>query len=144
MIRKNIDSLKDTNPGKAYSILKKMGAQPGECEESNIFTLPEHENLTTLEAAERIAEHFSQISREYPPLDAETLPDRVSQKIKNPESESLAPQIYEHELFKRICKANKPKSGVPGDLPKKIVNEFGPELTVPITRIFSNIMRTAK
>ena len=34
-LRKNIDSLKDTNPSKAYSILKKMGAKPGDCEESN-------------------------------------------------------------------------------------------------------------
>jgi hypothetical protein len=31
-MRKNIDSLKNTNPGRAYSILKKMGAKPGDCE----------------------------------------------------------------------------------------------------------------
>ena len=143
-IRKNIDSLKDTNPSKAYSILKKMGAKPGEFEENSTFTLPEHENLTSLEAANRIAEHFSKISREYPPLNVHTLPDRVSHKIENPESENLAPVIYEHEVFKRICQANKPKSGVPGDLPKKLVNEFGPEISVPVTRIFNNIIKTAK
>ena len=39
-LRKNMDDLMTTNPGKAYSILKKMGAAPGDCIESNTFTLP--------------------------------------------------------------------------------------------------------
>ena len=143
-LRKNIDSLKDTNPSKAYSILKKMGAQPGELEEISTFTLPEHENLSIPEAAEKIVEHFSRISSEFPPLDPVNLPNRVSIKIRNPESESLAPEILEHEVYTRICKANKPKAGVPGDLPKKLINEFGPELAVPVTKIFNNIMNTAR
>ena len=121
-----------------------MGAKPGECEENSTFTLPEHENLSNLEAADKIAEHFSKISREYSPLNVVNLPDRVSQKIKYPESESLAPVIYEHEVYRRICKANKPKPGVPWDLPKKLINEFGPEISVPITSIFNNIMKSAK
>ena len=143
-IRKNIDSLKDSNPSKAYSILKKMGAQPGECEESNTFTLPEHENLPFPEAAEKIAEYFSRISREFPPLNTETLPDRVSQKIQNPERESRVPKLFEHEVYERMCKANKPKAGVPGDLPKRIINEFGPEISGPLTRIFNSIVGSSK
>ena len=45
-LRKNMDSLKETNPSKAYSILKRMGAQPGDCEEAKTFTLPEHDDLS--------------------------------------------------------------------------------------------------
>ena len=30
-MHKNINALKDTNPGQAYSILKRMGAHPGDC-----------------------------------------------------------------------------------------------------------------
>ena len=143
-LQKNIDSLKDTNPSKAYTILKKMGAQPGECDEISSFTLPEHENLMNAESAELIAEHFSKISREFPPLDRETLPDRVSQKINNPERESKVPELFEHEVYMRIKQANKPKSGVPGDIPKKLVNEFRPELSVPVTKIFKSILKSAK
>ena len=105
--------------------------------------LPVHENLPSSEAAEKIAEYFSKISREFPPLDAETLPDRVKHKIRYPESESMAPLILEHEVYKKICKANKPKAGVPGDLTKRLINEFSPELAVPLTRIFNSIMNTA-
>ena len=56
----------------------------------------------------------------------------------------MAPLIQEHEVYKKICKANKPKAGVPGDLPKKLINEFSPELAVPLARIFNSIMNTAK
>ena len=143
-LRKNVDSLKETNPGQAYSILKKMGAMPGECEDSSSFTLPSHENLTPSEAAEQIAEHFSKISREFPPLNTETLPERVTQKLCNPESESRVPDIMEYEVYNRIRSANKPKSGVPGDLPRRLVTEFGPELSIPISKIFNNIASSAK
>ena len=143
-IRKNVDNLKDADPGKAYSILKRMGAQPGDDhDEMNTFTLPQHENISVSEATELIAEHFSMISREFAPLNKEALPDRVIQKIENPENESVIPQIFEHDVFKRISQANKPKSGVPGDLPRKLVSEFGPEITVPITKIFSSVLNSA-
>ena len=47
-LEKNVSELKDSNPGKAYSVLKKMGAQPGDRVDSITFTLPGHEshNLT--------------------------------------------------------------------------------------------------
>ena len=64
-LRKNVDSLKDTNPGKAYSILKKMGAMPGECEDSCSFTLPTHENLSPTEAVEKIAENSPLLATTY-------------------------------------------------------------------------------
>ena len=143
-LRKNVDSLKNTNPGQAYRILMKMGAQPGECDQAGSFTLPNHEHLEVNEAAEQIAEYFSKISREFPPLNVEELPERVTLKLSSPESESLIPNIDEHEVYRNILAANKPKSGVPGDLPRKLVNEFGPELSTPISKIFKNVIESAK
>ena len=69
------DGLKEAKPGKAYSILKSMGAQPGDCSDATTFTLPVHqnENLTIEQSAERIAEHFASISREFEPLDTGSL-----------------------------------------------------------------------
>ena len=37
-LNKNMDSLKNTNPGQAFSNLKKMGAEPGDC----VDTIPSH------------------------------------------------------------------------------------------------------
>ena len=36
--------------------------------------------------------------------------------------------------------AKKPKSGVPGDLPTKIVTEFAPEIAAPAFKIFKSIL----
>ena len=58
-----IENLKESQPGKAYSTFKSMGAQPGDCTDNNTFTLPNHSNLSDQESAEAIAEHFASISR---------------------------------------------------------------------------------
>ena len=49
-----------------------MGAQPGDCVDSNTFTLPQHENnnFTEEESAERIAEYFAHISQLWVPKKA--------------------------------------------------------------------------
>ena len=56
------------NPGKAYSVLKTMGAQPGDCIDDLTFTLPFHQtdNLTDKQSAE---------SNEYDPLEVDSLPE---------------------------------------------------------------------
>ena len=84
-MHKNINALKDTNPGQAYSIMKRMGAQPGDCTDFNTFTLPEHANtnLTNLQSPERIAEHFSEISQEFSHLNVNLLPDWVKAKLED-------------------------------------------------------------
>ena len=143
-LRKNVDSLKESDPGKAYNVLKRMGAMPGELEDSSTFTLPSFENLSPEQAAEKIADHFSKISREFPPLKEESLPKRVQRKLQQPENESKVPEILEYEVFDKIKATNKPKSGVPGDLPRRLVKEFGPELAVPTCRIFNSVIKSAK
>ena len=76
---KNVRSLKEDDPGKAYRSLKKMAARPGDCSDEGSFTLQSHleDNLTDEESMEQIANHFSQISQEFPPLDYNLLPDQV-------------------------------------------------------------------
>ena len=127
---KNIDALKETNPGQAYSVLKRMGAQPLDCVDSNDFTLPEHENLTNLQSAEKIADHLSEISLEYQPLDIGLLPEGVQRKLK--EKFPLPPVITVQETLDKINSAKKPRSGVPGDLPRTITKELSNELAGPL------------
>ena len=81
-LNKNLDELKETKPGQAYSILKKMGAQPGDCLDNNTFTLTSHEGLSDEESVECIAAHFAEISQEFPPLDVTTLPRQVQNKLQ--------------------------------------------------------------
>ena len=76
-------TLKESDPGRAYSTLKKMGAQPGDMLDDGAFSLLNHleDNLTSKESVEKIAKHFSQISQQYPPLDVQKLPQHVQDKM---------------------------------------------------------------
>ena len=142
-MQNNIDSLKHSNPGRAFSTLKRLGAQPGDCTDSNTFSLPSHlsDNLTVAESAERIADHFSDISKSFLPLSMDLLPDHVQAKLNT--DVRPPPTISAEETWEKIKSANKPKSGVPGDLPKKLVQEFSIELAEPLSRIIRKIVETA-
>ena len=152
-LKKSMDTLRESNPGKAYCVLKKMGAQPGDCIDSNTFTLPNHESesLTVLQSCERIAQHFATISQEYPALDINLLPERVKIKLqasqqsrKTSGSVEVPPTVTEFETFRKISSTKKPRSGVPTDLPKLIVKEFSPELALPVSRIINSILSTGE
>ena len=152
-LKKSMDTLRESNPGKAYCVLKKMGAQPGDCIDSNTFTLPNHESesLTVLQSCERIAQHFANISQEYPALDINLLPERVKIKLqasqqsrKTSGSVEVPPTVSEFETFRKLSSTKKPRSGVPTDLPKLIVKEFSPELALPVSRIINSILSTGE
>ena len=140
---KSIRSLKEENPGKAYSALKKMGAQPGDCLDEGSFRLTEHveSNLSIAESAENIAQHFAKISQQYQPLDVSKLPKYVKDIMEDQVYDFELPTFTAAEVWDKIEHAKKPKGGVPGDLPKKILNEFAPELATPATKIFQNMVR---
>lgn len=121
-----------------------MGAQPGDCGDEGSFSLQNHldANMTTEQCTEAIANHFSKISQEYPPLNVANLPPHVQNKLKQPINPSEIPQLSIREVYEKIRKAKKPKSAVPGDIPKTLINECSPDLSIPVREIFQNILKT--
>ena len=142
-LHKNLDELMDCQPGRAYRILNKMGAQPGDCTDSNSFTLQQYESesLTAEESAERIASYFAHISQKFPPISVQSLPPHVQSKLQGV---SQPPTISEYDAYLKIRKANKPKTGVPGDLPREIIKEFSPELAKPVSILVNNIVHNCE
>ena len=140
---KNLDALREANPGQAFSVLKRLGAQPGDCADGGTFSLPAHESesLSSEESAERIAEHFAAISQEFPPLNITLLPARVQNKLQSGEN---PPIISDYDAYCKIRAAKKPKSGVPNDLPKTITQEFSPELSTPVSRIINSMFQSGE
>ena len=139
-LEKNVLELKNSDPGKAYATLKRMGAQPGDNLEDGNFAILQHleENLTDQQSVERIAEYFCKISQEYPALDASNLSETVQKKLKN-RLKAKIPYVSRYKVENMIRKAKKTKSGVPGDLPAVLTKEFGPELAAPLSTIYNNI-----
>ena len=85
---KSVRALMESAPGKAYRILKRLGAQPGDRLDAGSFEIPEHTSLglSAAQSADRIAQKFAEISQEFPPLNMENLPDRVCHNIKSSEN----------------------------------------------------------
>ena len=125
----------------AYAAIKKLGAHPVDFDSG--FTLPEHTDLglTPVQSVELIAEHFAAISNTFDPIEINNFSPSLREKLIT-NCVSVSPKLDEHEVYKKLCKAKKPNSSVPGDLPKKVLREFTPELAVPVTRIFNSILST--
>ena len=138
-LSKNLEHLREAQPGKIFSILKRLGGRPGDGSDSGTFSLPEHEreNLSDKQSAERIANHFASISQEFPPINPQLLPVRVRSIL---DARSLPPTVSEYEVYCKMKSAKKPRSGVPQDLPKQITQEFLPELAAPVSRIINSIL----
>ena len=120
--------------------VKRIAAQHGD-QTSTSFSLPKHveDNLSALESSNKICEFFSSISQEYSPLNTETLPQRVKDKLGN--DPCSHPYLADHEVHDGLKKGKKTCS-VPGDIPIKVLNEFLPELTAPIAAIYREAIST--
>ena len=80
---KNLEGLREANPGQVLNVLKKLGAKPGNCSDLETFSLPgyESENLSDQQAAERLADYFAAISSQFPALATNQLPTGVQEKL---------------------------------------------------------------
>ena len=128
--------------GSIYPVLKRLGARPGQ-QDSNSFHLPGHDEFTSSQSAEAIANYFSSISQEYAPLSLSTLPPRVREHLLKHDTSTM-PQLSIASVKSRIVKAKKPMSTVPGDLPKKIVKMCADELAVPAKIIYQKVINTGE
>ena len=70
------------------------------------------------------------------------LPDSVKVKVTAPLNLSEVPEISDYEMYRAIRMSKKPRSQVPGDLPRRLIQEFGPELAAPAAAILRNIVQT--
>ena len=116
-IQNEIEALKSLKLKDFFSKIKNIGAKIGECQ-GETFTLSSHveENLSPSEAAEKIAQHFSSISKEYLPLKFDSLPERVKVKITHPQVSRDCPLIEEYQVFKNFQKRSLKSCNVPGDI----------------------------
>ena len=130
--------------GSAYSALKKLGLRPGEVSQP-LFQLPQHvnNNLTLAESAEKIADFFSSVSQEYSPLNISTLPPNIKNYLTTAQAGETVPRLSVASVYRKLVKAKKPNSIVPGDLPKKVIKKWAANLAVPVSSIYNNISCTA-
>ena len=129
--------------GSCYTLLRRLDKRSGQTKSSS-FTLPEHSKLclTSAQSVELIANHFTQISAEYQPLDVGSLPPYLREYLAAVHIDDV-PKLSVREVTQRIRKAKKPNSFVQGDLPRKLIQSCTETLAIPATIIFNRISQTA-
>ena len=139
---KIFEDVRNGNRSCTYSALRRLGVRPGE-QTGNTFHLPGHveDNLSARQSAEKIADHFAMISQDYEPISFENFPPNIKEALTQSHL-SVTPVLEEYQVYKKLCKAKKPNSSVPGDLPKKIIQEFSCKLTIPVSIIYNAILKT--
>ena len=84
------------------------------------------------QAAEKVAEFFSQVSKEYAPLDTINLPAYLPAE--------KCPQVDEYSVYQKIKKLKNTRSTFSIDIPNKLRKEFSPELAAPLKDIINNCL----
>ena len=125
-----VSDLKTSNPGKWYTMAKKIGAidqmSNGEIKVECLS------NYNNKQCAEKIAKHFASISNEYDPVALTELPSYLPAPPP--------PQVEEHDVYLRLNRLKKTKSTLPIDIPDKLRQECAAHLVGPLTVIMNNCL----
>ena len=125
-----VTELKETAPGKWFSMAKKIGAV--DIKDSDEVLVDSLKNLSNQEAANVIAEHFAAVSNEYLPIDSSNLPAYLPALPP--------PQLDELTVYKGLTEIKKTKSTLPIDIPEKLRKEVAVHLAAPLTIIYNNCL----
>ena len=90
-------------------------------------------NCTDAEAAEKAACYFNEISHEFSPLQPHEVPTTYDKHI---------PYLSINQVESRLRKQKKPNSMVQGDIFPCLINECAPLLSVPLSYVYNEIVRT--
>ena len=128
-----VSDLKESNPGKWHSKLKRMSGQ--DSRQDNIL-VGELSGYSNQKQADMIAEHYSAISNQYDPINED---DFLQYKSK----QFCPPEIEPWEVHKTIQGMNKKAATILGDVPIKLILEFSVELATPLAHIYNSCLENA-
>ena len=130
--RQKIKKLRNSNPKKWYSELKKLTSYNQRNSEEII--VESINDLPVQEQAEIIADKFAQISQEYDKLE--------TKDIRIPEfSNEDIPTFTEEQVKEVLDGLDTKKSNVPGDIPAHIFKKFSSYLAKPVTHVINILLK---
>ena len=143
--QKILAEVRDGKRNNSYAALRKLefGFNAGT---KGYFTLPSHteDNLSPAQSAESLAEYFSATSQEFEPICSSEFPPWIQEKLQEGINDPAKPVLEDLHVYEKLQKSKKPNSLIPGDLLVKLVKEFTPELSQPVTTIVNEITETAE
>ena len=127
-----VKDLQMSNPGRWYSILKRISSYDQHKSDPVIVDSIKH--LSSEEQAEQIADKFSKVSQEYEPL--------KDSDIQVPEFEaSDIPFFVPKQVQKHLQRIKTNKSVPPGDIPPKLIKQFAKQISFPLCHIINSSIK---
>ena len=99
------------------------------------------QQLTSTQAANKLAEHFSAISQTVEPLDQNMFHPALKVALEEGRA-GPKPKLSQHYVYRAIMRVTKPNSSVNGDIPAPILKKYPFEYSVPATKIFNKMIQT--
>ena len=95
-----IEDIKNGKMNNAYKALRKLDYE--KTNKANEFTPPTNQemNLSSLESAEVIANHFSLISQEFDPININELPQKIQERLFD--TAVKGPQVEEYQVYEKL------------------------------------------
>ena len=122
-----------------------MGKQPGQSwnnPQVSIQTYVE-EGLSHKQAANRLANYFSAISQTVDPLDESQFPPALRLALQEGRVSNAKPELTQHQVYCKILRVTKPKSSVPGDVPRILLTRYAFQYAKPATKIYNKIIQSS-
>ena len=128
-----------------YRAIRKLGDRPGEARNTTV-ALPAYieQGLTDQQSADRLADYFSAISKTVDPLDTDLFFPALRLALEEGRTSRHKPVLTQHQVYLKMCKVNKPKSAVAGDVPREIIKQFTFEYAKPASQIFNKIIHSSQ
>ena len=102
----------------SYKALRRLETGEHACKKD--FTIPSYSDLTPAETAEKLAEHFSKISHEFDPINADNFPPWIKKKLLEGKTDPAKPYLEDWQVYAKLRKSRKPDSIVPDGFTGKI------------------------
>ena len=131
--------------GSGYKAIRKLGKQPGQSwnnPQVSIQTYAE-EGLSPQQAANRLANYFSAISQTVDPLDESQFPPALRLALQEGRVSNAKPELTQHQVYCKILRVTKPKSSVPGDVPRILLTRYAFQYAKPATKIYNKIIQSS-
>ena len=127
-----VKDLRMSNPGRWYSILKRICSYDQKKSDPVIVESIKH--LSSKEQAEKIADKFSKVSQEYEPLKTDDI------EVPKFDIEDI-PFFTPKQVKKQLLKLKTNKAVPPGDIPPKLVKQFAAQLSTPLCDIINSSIK---
>ena len=132
--------------GSGYCAIRKLGNRPGDTGRRKEVVVPSYvdQRLSPLEAADRLATYFAQVSQSVEPLDESKFYPALRLALEEGRNSRSKPVLTQHQVYRKMLVVTKPHSSVPGDIARPVIKRYPYLFANPVAKIFNKTIQSSE